>query len=266
MSEFMERHTVSRLIGSPPGYVGYEDAGQLTEAIRRRPYSIVIFDEVEKVHPEAHNILLQIMEEGHLSDAKGKKVDFRNALIVMTSNVGAELIRKQTDFGFQGARELEAKADQDYTEMRKKLTDALREIFRPEFLNRVDETIVFRSLSKEEISEIVDLELEKVEHRLAARNLQFEVAAAAREFLADEGYDPEYGARPLRRVIQRRGEDALSDILLASPVTAGIVTIDLNDAQAITVDIEEKALPEKATGSAPDDQAEAEIVAAEAVS
>ncbi len=267
MSEFMERHTVSRLIGSPPGYVGYEDAGQLTEAIRRRPYSIVVFDEVEKAHPEAHNILLQIMEEGHLSDAKGKKVDFRNALIVMTSNVGAELIRKQTDFGFQGARELEAKADQDYTEMRKKLTDALREIFRPEFLNRVDETIVFRSLSKEEISEIVDLELEKVEHRLAARNLQFEVAAAAREFLADEGYDPEYGARPLRRVIQRRVEDALSDILLASPVTAGIVTIDLNDAQAITVDIEEKALPKKkAAKPAPDEVPDAETVAAETVS
>jgi ATP-dependent Clp protease ATP-binding subunit ClpA len=147
------------------------------------------------------------------------------------------------------------------------LTDALREIFRPEFLNRVDETIVFRSLSKEEISEIVDLELEKVEHRLAARNLQFEVAAAAREFLADEGYDPEYGARPLRRVIQRRVEDALSDILLASPVTAGIVTIDLNDAQAITVDIEEKALPKKkAAKPAPDEVPDAETVAAETVS
>ena len=267
MSEFMERHTVSRLIGSPPGYVGYEDAGQLTEAIRRRPYSIVVFDEVEKAHPEAHNILLQIMEEGHLSDAKGKKVDFRNALIVMTSNVGAELIRKQTDFGFQGPRESEAKADHEYTEMRKKLTDALREIFRPEFLNRVDETIVFRSLSKEEIGEIVDLELDKVGRRLAARNLQFEVAAAAREFLADEGYDPEYGARPLRRVIQRRVEDALSDMLLASPVGAGIVTIDLNDAEAITVDIEEKALPKKkAAKPAPDEVPDAETVAAETVS
>ncbi|MDP7645285.1 MAG: ATP-dependent Clp protease ATP-binding subunit, partial [Anaerolineales bacterium] len=267
MSEFMERHTVSRLIGSPPGYVGYEDAGQLTEAIRRRPYSIVVFDEVEKAHPEAHNILLQIMEEGHLSDAKGKKVDFRNALIVMTSNVGAELIRKQTDFGFQGPRESEAKADHEYTEMRKKLTDALREIFRPEFLNRVDETIVFRSLSKEEIGEIVDLELDKVGRRLAARNLQFEVAAAAREFLADEGYDPEYGARPLRRVIQRRVEDALSDMLLASPVAAGIVTIDLDDSEAITVDIEEKALPKKkATNSALDKVPDAETVAAETVS
>ena len=242
MSEFMERHTVSRLIGSPPGYVGYEDAGQLTEAIRRRPYSIVVFDEVEKAHPEAHNILLQIMEEGHLSDAKGKKVDFRNALIVMTSNVGAELIRTQTGFGFQGSRDPEVKADQAYVEMRKKLTEALREIFRPEFLNRVDETIVFRSLSKEEITEIVDLELKKVEKRLAARNLEFDVSLAAREFLADEGFDPEYGARPLRRVIQRRVEDALSDILLESPVESGIVKINFNEDDQITVEIDEKAI------------------------
>jgi len=266
MSEFMERHTVSRLIGSPPGYVGYEDAGQLTEAIRRRPYSIVVFDEVEKAHPEAHNMLLQIMEEGHLSDAKGKKVDFSNALIVMTSNIGAELIRKQTGLGFQSPRDPDVEIDQDYTEMRKKLTEAMREIFRPEFINRVDETIVFRSLSKEEISEIVDLELAKVEHRLEARNFEFDVSAAAREFLAEEGYDPDYGARPLRRVIQRRVEDALSDLLLSSPVAAGIVTVDLSDEEEITVNIEEKELPKKTTQTAKEEKPDAKTVKAEAVS
>lgn len=241
MSEFMERHTVSRLIGSPPGYVGYEDAGQLTEAIRRRPYSIVVFDEVEKAHPEAHNLLLQIMEEGHLSDSKGKKVDFRHALIIMTSNIGAELIRKQIDFGFQGSTEPEARDDQAYKDMQKSLTEALHEIFRPEFINRVDETIVFRSLTKEEINAIVDLELDKVRLRLIDRNLELNVTEAAKLFLSDKGYDPEYGARPLRRVIQRHVEDTLSDILLASPAQAGLVTIDLdNDTDEIKIDIEKR--------------------------
>ena len=241
MSEFMERHTVSRLIGSPPGYVGYEDAGQLTEAIRRRPYSIVVFDEVEKAHPEAHNLLLQIMEEGHLSDSKGKKVDFRHALIIMTSNIGAELIRKQTDFGFQGSTEPEARVDQAYKEMQKSLTEALHEIFRPEFINRVDETIVFRSLTKEEINAIVDLELDKVRLRLSDRNLELNVTETAKLFLSDKGYDPEYGARPLRRVIQRHVEDTLSDILLASPEQAGLVTIDLDDdTDEIKIDIEKR--------------------------
>ena len=230
MSEFMERHTVSRLIGSPPGYVGYEDAGQLTESIRRRPYSIVVFDEVEKAHPEAHNLLLQIMEEGHLSDSKGKKVDFRNALIIMTSNIGAELIRKQTDFGFQGSIEPNEKADQAYQDMQTNLTEALHEIFRPEFINRVDETIVFRSLTKQEINAIVDLELDKLRLRLNSRNLDLNISDPAKLFLSDKGYDPEYGARPLRRVIQRHVEDPLSDILLASPVQAGLVIIDLNTA------------------------------------
>jgi ATP-dependent Clp protease ATP-binding subunit ClpC len=241
MSEFMERHTVSRLIGSPPGYVGYEDAGQLTEAIRRRPYSIVVFDEVEKAHPEAHNLLLQIMEEGHLSDSKGKKVDFRNALIIMTSNVGAELIRKQIDFGFQGSTEPQAKADQAYKDMQKSLMEALHEIFRPEFINRVDDIIVFRSLTKEEINAIVDLELDKVRLRLKDRDLELNVTETAKTFLSDEGYDPEYGARPLRRVIQRHVEDTLSDMLLSSPVQAGLVTIDIDsDTDEIKINVEKK--------------------------
>ena len=262
MSEFMERHTVSRLIGSPPGYVGYEDAGQLTEAIRRRPYSIVVFDEVEKAHPEAHNLLLQIMEEGHLSDSKGKKVDFRNALIIMTSNVGAELIRKQTEFGFQGSVEPNEKADQAYQDMQKNLTEALHEIFRPEFINRVDETIVFRSLTKQEINAIVDLELDKLRLRLNSRNLDLNISDPAKLFLSDKGYDPEYGARPLRRVIQRHVEDPLSDMLLASPIQAGLVMIDLNtDKDEIKIHIDEKEVTTVAnTDTAVETQEQIDVV------
>ena len=236
MSEFMERHTVSRLIGSPPGYVGYEDAGQLTEAIRRRPYSIVVFDEIEKAHPEAHNLLLQIMEEGHLSDSKGKKVDFRNALIIMTSNIGAELIRKQTDFGFQAVTEPQTKEDQSFKDMQKNLTEALHEVFRPEFINRVDETIVFRSLTKKEITEIVDLELDKVQLRLDQMNLNLQITEDAKSFLAQEGYDPEYGARPLKRTIQQHIEDKLSDIILSSPNHKNnIVTVDVDHTNNETI-------------------------------
>ncbi|MEE3254355.1 MAG: ATP-dependent Clp protease ATP-binding subunit, partial [Chloroflexota bacterium] len=263
MSEFMERHTVSRLIGSPPGYVGYEDAGQLTEAIRRRPYSIVVFDEVEKAHPEAHNLLLQIMEEGHLSDSKGKKVDFRNALIIMTSNIGAELIRKQTEFGFQVSVEPNEKADQAYQDMQKNLTEALHEIFRPEFINRVDETIVFRSLTKQEINAIVDLELDKLRLRLNSRNLDLNISDPAKLFLSDKGYDPEYGARPLRRVIQRHVEDPLSDMLLASPIQAGLVMIDLNaDKDEIKIHIDEKEVTTVAnTDTAAETQEQIDVVA-----
>jgi ATP-dependent Clp protease ATP-binding subunit ClpC len=221
MSEFMERHSVSRLVGAPPGYVGYEDAGQLTEALRRRPYSIVVFDEIEKAHPEAHNMLLQIMEEGHLSDARGRKVDFRNAIIVMTSNVGAELIRKSTQFGFATPRDEAAEQRTAYDDMRKILTEALRKIFRPEFLNRVDATVVFHALTKEQIAEIVDLELAKVGLRLKDHAIQLRASPAARQLLADLGYDPEMGARPLKRVIQNKVEDRLSDALLSGEFKNG---------------------------------------------
>src|SRR5690606_8699927 len=156
MSEFMERHSVARLVGAPPGYVGYEDAGQLTEAIRRRPYSIVVFDEIEKAHPEAFNMLLQIMEEGHLSDARGRTVDFRNAIIVMTSNVGAETIKRGSVMGFDLPRDVAAQSKSEYDEMRKKVLDELRKLFRPEFLNRVDASVVFRALDREDIKQIVD--------------------------------------------------------------------------------------------------------------
>jgi ATP-dependent Clp protease ATP-binding subunit ClpC len=234
MSEFMERHTVARLVGAPPGYVGYEDAGQLTEAIRRRPYSIVVFDEIEKAHPEAFNMLLQIMEEGHLSDARGRMVDFRNAIIIMTSNIGADTIKRSTQLGFNVPRDEEMAEGEAYDDMRKKLMDQLRRAFRPEFLNRVDATIVFRSLNRSEITEIVDLLLGDVRERLAEHGVQIELTQAATEHLAEEGYDPEYGARPLRRVIQNQIEDALSDNILMGRFEAGTtIVVDYVDDELV---------------------------------
>jgi len=251
MSEFMERHTVSRLVGAPPGYVGYEEAGQLTEAIRRRPYSIVVFDEVEKAHSEAHNMLLQIMEEGHLTDARGRKVDFKNAIIVMTSNVGAELIRRQTQLGFTLKRDEIVEEQMAYEDMRKKLMDALRDVFRPEFINRVDGVIVFHALNREQIGAIVDLELAKVAARLGEHRITLRASEAARKALGDEGYDPEMGARPLRRVIQNKVEDRLSDALLAGQFKPGdhiLVEVEGEEVVLKTEDLEpedeaEQALP-----------------------
>ena len=230
MSEFMERHSVSRLVGAPPGYVGYEEAGQLTEALRRRPYSIVVFDEVEKAHPEAHNMLLQIMEEGHLSDAKGRKVDFSNAIIVMTSNVGAEMIKRQSSMGFSLKSDDDLEEQQAYDEMRKKLMDSLRRVFRPEFVNRVDNVIVFRALSKDDITQIVELELDKVSQRLEEHDISLTATQEALDKLAELGYDPDFGARPLRRVIQQKVEENLSDALLAG---------EFDDCEAIVVDVED---------------------------
>jgi ATP-dependent Clp protease ATP-binding subunit ClpC len=230
MSEFMERHNVSRLVGAPPGYVGYEEAGQLTEALRRRPYSIVVFDEIEKAHPEAHNMLLQIMEEGHLSDARGRKVDFRNAIIVMTSNVGADMIKRQSSIGFALKRDEEVAERLAYDEMRKKLMDSLRRVFRPEFINRLDSVIVFRSLNKVDIQQIVQLELNKVAQRLEEHSIVLKATPAALEKLADLGYDPDMGARPLRRIIQQKVEDPLSDSLLAGEFEDhDIIVVDLED-------------------------------------
>jgi ATP-dependent Clp protease ATP-binding subunit ClpC len=229
MSEFMERHSVSRLVGAPPGYVGYDDAGQLTEAIRRRPYSIVVFDEIEKAHPEAHNMLLQIMEEGHLSDARGHKVDFRNAIIIMTTNVGADMIQRQSNFGFALTVDEAQEEAQSYKEMQKKLMEALKRTFRPEFINRLDSVIVFRSLNKDDIRKIVGLELNKVNQRLEENSIELRATDEALEYLADEGYNPEMGARPLRRVIQQQIEDLLSDALLAK---------EFEDGQNILIDVE----------------------------
>ena len=197
MSEFMERHTAARLVGAPPGYVGYEDAGQLTEALRRRPYSIIVFDEIEKAHPEVHNMLLQIMEEGHLSDAKGRKVDFRNAIIVMTSNIGADLIKNQTGLGFQIKRDEAEEERLSYDEMRKRLNESLKRAFRPEFINRLDSTVIFRQLSKDDIQQIVAIELAKVTLRLKDHELALTATPEALSALADQGFDPEFGARAL---------------------------------------------------------------------
>jgi ATP-dependent Clp protease ATP-binding subunit ClpC len=229
MSEFMERHSVSRLVGAPPGYVGYEDAGQLTEAVRRHPYSIIVFDEVEKAHPEAHNILLQIMEEGQLSDAKGRKVDFRNCIIVMTSNIGADMIKREGGFGFQLQRDENVEEKFVYEEMRKKLMDSLKKAFRPEFINRMDAVIVFHALNREHIAEIAKLELKKVAERLKERAITLTATEGALAKLTEKGYDPEMGARPLRRVIQIEIEDQLSDDLLAGK---------FEDGETIEVDID----------------------------
>ncbi|MGD0707144.1 MAG: ATP-dependent Clp protease ATP-binding subunit [Anaerolineaceae bacterium] len=249
MSEFMERHTVSRLVGAPPGYVGYEEAGQLTEAIRRHPYSIVVFDEVEKAHPEAHNMLLQIMEEGHLSDARGHKVDFRNTIIVMTTNIGAEMIKRQGGLGFQLTQDEKTEEKQKYDEMRKTLLDSLKRVFRPEFINRLDSVIVFHALNKEHIRQIVNLELSKVAERLADHNLKLQASDAALDQLAQEGYDPEMGARPLRRVIQQKVEDVLSDKVLEHDFVDGdIVWVDVNKKKEIVLKrkVQKKEAPEKA--------------------
>ncbi len=230
MSEFMERHTASRLVGAPPGYIGYEDAGQLTEALRRRPYSIVVFDEIEKAHPEVHNMLLQIMEEGHLSDAKGHKVDFRNAIIVMTSNIGADVIKRQSNLGFALKRDEVTEERLSYEDMRKKLNESLKRAFRPEFINRVDAVVIFRALNKDDIKQIVSLELDKVAQRLKDHDLNLVAQPEALSLLAEQGYDSEFGARPLRRVIQMKVEDPLSDKLLSGEFVDGdSVTIVVDD-------------------------------------
>jgi ATP-dependent Clp protease ATP-binding subunit ClpC len=219
MSEYMEKHTVSRLVGSPPGYVGYEEGGQLTEAVRRKPFSVVLFDEIEKAHPDVFNTLLQILEEGRLTDAQGRSVDFRNTVLIMTSNLGTADLRKAS-VGF-------AKADEalSYTKMREKVDDALKQHFRPEFLNRIDETIVFHELTKDEVTEIVDLMIARVQKQLEGQGIGLELTQEAKYFLADKGYDPQLGARPLRRAIQRLIEDPVSERLLVKDVRAGEIVV-----------------------------------------
>lgn len=230
MSEFMERHSMSRLVGAPPGYVGYDEAGQLTEAIRRKPYSIVVFDEVEKAHPEALNMLLQIMEEGHLTDAKGLKVDFRNAIIIMTTNIGADLIRRQSGLGFSLAIDEVLEEELEYKDMQKKLMEALKRSFRPEFINRLDSVIVFRSLNRKDIRQIVSLEIDKVTERLEEQEIRLVPTESALDYLAELGYDPEMGARPVRRVITQEVEEKLSDELLAKRFKSGdTIQVDLEE-------------------------------------
>jgi ATP-dependent Clp protease ATP-binding subunit ClpC len=234
MSEFMERHSVSRLVGAPPGYVGFDEGGQLTEAVRRKSYCAILLDEIEKAHPDVFNILLQIFDDGHLTDAKGRRVDFRNSIIVMTSNVGAELIRKGTTIGF-ASRSDEAKSrEQTYESMKEKLLDEMKKRFRPEFLNRIDAPLVFRSLTKEHIRKIVDLMLTSVTQQLTEKKIKLEVTDTAKDFLGEKGYDEVFGARPLRRVIQDMVEDKLSDDLLRGKFREGdTVVVDLEGEEIV---------------------------------
>jgi ATP-dependent Clp protease ATP-binding subunit ClpC len=216
MSEYMEKFTASRLIGSPPGYVGYEEGGQLSEAVRRRPYSVVLFDEIEKAHPDVMHLLLQILEEGKITDSLARKIDFRNTIIIMTSNVGAELLKKQTVMGFSAPRDTH-----DYDSMREKILEETKRVFKPEFLNRLDELIVFHSLGKEELLQIVDLETAKVLARIKAKEVHIKLTESAKEFLIEKGYDPQYGARPMRRAVERYLEDPLAEELLRGNVKGG---------------------------------------------
>ncbi len=233
MSEYMEKHTVSRLVGSPPGYVGYEEGGQLTEAVRRKPFSVVLFDEIEKAHPDVFNTLLQILEEGRLTDAQGRTVDFRNTVLIMTSNLGTADLRKAS-VGFSKADEAVS-----YAKMKEKVNDALKQHFRPEFLNRIDETIVFHELSKPEVTSIVDLMVKRVKDQLVSQGIGLELTHEAKLFLADRGYDPSMGARPLRRAIQRQIEDPMSEKILFKEFSAGeTVIVDTENGEIVFRSVE----------------------------
>ncbi|NLJ68920.1 MAG: ATP-dependent Clp protease ATP-binding subunit [Firmicutes bacterium] len=238
MSEYMERHTVSRLIGAPPGYVGYEEAGQLTEKVRRRPYSVVLFDEIEKAHPEVFNILLQVLEDGRLTDAKGRTVDFRNTVLIMTSNVGAHQIQRSGgSIGFR----IDEDEESSYQDMKRLVTDELRRTFRPEFLNRIDEVIVFHALNKEHIKDIVEIMLKDLRLQLQDRGMSITVSDAAKEILIDEGFDPDYGARPLRRAIQRLIETPLSEEILRGTFTDGdMILVGADGGELVFVKKEEE--------------------------
>jgi ATP-dependent Clp protease ATP-binding subunit ClpC len=216
MSEYMEKFTSSRLIGSPPGYIGHEEGGQLSEAVRRRPYSVVLFDEIEKAHPDVMHLLLQILEDGTVTDSLGRKIDFRNTIIILTSNVGAELIKKQTSLGF-GAPKL----DDNHDTMRDKVMEETKRVFKPEFLNRIDDIIVFRTLSKEMLTRIVELEVSKVLKRIKDKDINVTLDAASIEFLIEKGYDPTYGARPMRRAVEKYLEDPIAEEILRGSYKAG---------------------------------------------
>ncbi|NCA12858.1 MAG: ATP-dependent Clp protease ATP-binding subunit, partial [Proteobacteria bacterium] len=221
MSEYMERHSVARLTGAPPGYVGYEEGGQLTEAVRRRSYAVILLDEIEKAHPEVFNILLQIMEDGRLTDAKGRTVDFRNTIIIMSGNVGAQMIKREAQIGFRTLGNDERSEQQAYERMREKVLGEVKNVFRPEFINRVDMIVVFRALALKDVLSIVDLELNRIRKQMHEQALTLEVSAEAMELLGTKGYDPDYGARPLRRVIQNTIEDELADRLLRGELKGG---------------------------------------------
>jgi ATP-dependent Clp protease ATP-binding subunit ClpC len=233
MSEYHERHTVSRLIGAPPGYVGYDEGGQLTEAVRRRPYRVILLDEIEKAHPEVFSTLLQILDDGRLTDGHGRTVDFKNTVVIMTSNIGASLIKRKMTIGFAAQEGGEKTEEQEYESMKEKLLAELKRPengFRPEFLNRIDEIIVFHQLNEEQLRQIVELLVKELQERLADRKLSIELSDKAKSWLVKEGYDPVYGARPLRRAIERYVENPLSSKLLGGEFKEGdTVKVDLGD-------------------------------------
>jgi ATP-dependent Clp protease ATP-binding subunit ClpC len=235
MSEYMERFAVSRLVGAPPGYVGYDEGGQLTEAVRRNPYSVILLDEIEKAHPEVFNILLQVAEDGRLTDSQGRNVDFKNAVVIMTSNIGARSITREPGIGLRTP----AKVDEDaraYEAMKGKVLDEMKKTFRPEFLNRIDEVVVFHALTSAEIHEIVDLMLDRVGAQARGNGMDLEVSAEAKAILAREGYDPAYGARPLRRAIQRLLEDPLAEQMLSGTFQEGdIIRAEVEDGDIVFV-------------------------------
>jgi ATP-dependent Clp protease ATP-binding subunit ClpC len=226
MSEYMEKFAVSRLVGSPPGYVGYEEGGQLTEAVRRKPYSVVLFDEIEKAHPDVVQLLLQVLEEGRLTDSLGRKIDFRNTILIMTSNVGAEILQRNTSMGFG----IEDDAENEYEKIREKILDETKRVFKPEFLNRLNELVIFKSLGREDMKAIVELELRNVTDRLKQQDLTFDFSDEAKSFLIEKGYDAKYGARPLRRAIERHLEDSLAEAILGGDIKAGeVIRVDVSD-------------------------------------
>jgi ATP-dependent Clp protease ATP-binding subunit ClpC len=218
MSEYMEKHAVSRLVGSPPGYIGYDEGGQLTEAVRRKPYSVLLLDEIEKAHPDVFNILLQILEDGRLTDAQGRTVDFRHAIVIMTSNIGAAEIARNTPLGFAVSDD---ETGISYDDMKNRIMGELKKVFRPEFLNRIDDVIVFHKLTRDEIKQIIELLLRRIRSSMAERELQLELSEEAKDLLVEKGWDPAMGARPLRRAIQRYIEDPLADFVLRAELPSG---------------------------------------------
>jgi ATP-dependent Clp protease ATP-binding subunit ClpC len=238
MSEYMEKFAVSRLVGSPPGYVGYEEGGQLTEAVRRRPYAVILFDEVEKAHPDVLQILLQILEDGRLTDSLGRTVDFRNTIIIMTSNVGAALLQRQTSMGFAAA----AASFNDAEKMREKVLEEAKRVFKPEFLNRISDIVFFRPLDKNDLIKIVEIEITKFAKRLVERKITLEFSADAKSLLIDKGYDEKYGARPLRRAVEHYVEDPLAEALLRGDVKEGEAVLVERDGDKLT--FKQKTPPE----------------------
>src|SRR6185369_3814977 len=244
MSEYMEKFTASRLIGSPPGYVGYEEGGQLSEAVRRRPYAVVLFDEIEKAHPDVMHLLLQILEDGKITDSLGQKIDFRNTIIIMTSNIGAELLRRQTTMGFAATKPL---GEHEFEAMRDRLLEEAKKVFKPEFINRLDDIIVFHQLTKADLMQIVELEVAKVLRRVKAKEVHIELEQSAKEFLIEKGYDPQYGARPMRRAVERYLEDPFAEELLRGNVKGGDVVHVTSDKEKLIFN--QKAAAEGALSS-----------------